>query len=248
MNDNYQLNSDQIDRLFLVCKEKNVPYIDVQYELVDHLASSIEDAICNNTKLTFEAALTIELNKYPITGFYKFIEEKEKGLSKYWRLKIWNLLVCYFKFPKILLTIACALLYFMLVNLFGAVALYVIVAGMLILTFLSRFSLNALVKDFLIESQVPFYEKLIESEGPKFKYLFVQTFNSIFTFIGFPPVIVIWLLDVSNYSLSSAMIASVVVILSLFTVWIHASFTYLPNMLIKEINNKYNHFNMQIAN
>ncbi|MFZ1455121.1 MAG: hypothetical protein WAT46_03705 [Saprospiraceae bacterium] len=38
-----QLTMEQIETLFSFVKSKYVRYIDVQYELVDHLASAIED-------------------------------------------------------------------------------------------------------------------------------------------------------------------------------------------------------------
>ncbi|MBK7635546.1 MAG: hypothetical protein IPJ13_15665 [Saprospiraceae bacterium] len=71
MTENH-LTTDQIQSLFAFVKSKYVRYIDVQYELVDHLATAIEDEMQKDSKLSFEAALSKVYARFPITGFYQF--------------------------------------------------------------------------------------------------------------------------------------------------------------------------------
>lgn len=104
MKQSTQLNTKQIQKLFDFAKSKHVRSIDLQYEIVDHLASGIERQISEDPQLSFEQALKIEYGKFPITGFSKFKEAKSKALQKYWRKKIWSCIATYFTIPKIILT------------------------------------------------------------------------------------------------------------------------------------------------
>ena len=101
-----QLTAKQIQKLFDFTKENHVNYIDVQYELVDHLASGIEEQLKSNPTLDFELAINNERQKFPLTGFYHFVEQKEKALYKYWKRKIWSITMSYFRLPQLLLTLA----------------------------------------------------------------------------------------------------------------------------------------------
>lgn len=97
-----QLTQKEVDYLFDFVNKRNIPYIDVQYELVDHLASAIEEKMDLQSGLSFQEALREVYNQFPLTGFALFQIEKEKGLKSYWRRKFWNYLRQYIHFPKIL--------------------------------------------------------------------------------------------------------------------------------------------------
>ena len=105
MEQQTQLTAEQVQKLFDFTKENHVNYIDVQYELVDHLATGIEEQLKSNPTLDFELAIKNEKQKFPLTGFYHFVEQKEKALIKYWNNKIWSILRVYLKLPQILLTL-----------------------------------------------------------------------------------------------------------------------------------------------
>ena len=124
-----KLTPEQIDKLFELCEFHNVHYYDVQIELVDHLASSIEALWETNPELSFEEAafqvgeqfgidhgFNVAYNSLlpPIagktyigeSGFEAIKEAKEKELRrKYDRLQL-KYIVEFFKLPKIILTIA----------------------------------------------------------------------------------------------------------------------------------------------
>lgn len=72
----------------------------MRYEIVDHLASGIEARMEENPDLSFDAALRKEYAKFPITGFYQFVQEKQKALSKYWRRKMVNFFLDTLLFQK----------------------------------------------------------------------------------------------------------------------------------------------------
>ena len=104
MND-VQLSDVQIQRLFDYVDRKNMKYKDLQYELVDHLATSIEEEMVANHELTFEKALNIVTGRFPITGFYEFVEGKETALKRFWKKKFSSFVLSFFKVPKIILTL-----------------------------------------------------------------------------------------------------------------------------------------------
>ena len=100
-----QLTAEQIQTLFDFTTKKYVKYIDVQYELVDHLASSIEVQMLANPEIGFASALDVEYGKFPITGFYQFAKQKHITLQKYWQRKMWSVIKRYFRSPQLLMTI-----------------------------------------------------------------------------------------------------------------------------------------------
>ena len=106
-----ELTADQINELFDFVKSKYVRYIDVQYELVDHLATAIEEEMKINAALNFQTALDKVYSRFPITGFDKFVTAKEKAIKKYWLRKVWHIMTQYFTFPKIVLTTMLILIY-----------------------------------------------------------------------------------------------------------------------------------------
>ncbi len=104
MNRPFELNQEQIDHLFKFVKSKYVRHIDLQYEVVDHLASSIEEEMMSQD-IGFEEALNRVYGRFPITGFAKFLEGKEGQLTKYWYKQCFKYFIEFFTIPKILITI-----------------------------------------------------------------------------------------------------------------------------------------------
>ncbi len=104
------LSEGQIEHLFEFTRKKWVKFEDVRYEIVDHLASGIEEYMAADAELSFEAALKKVYAKFPITGFVHFVAEKNEALRKYWRRKFLTLVLSYFKLPKVILTVAIFLI------------------------------------------------------------------------------------------------------------------------------------------
>ena len=99
------LSSEQIDQLYLFTRQHYVEWYDLQTELVDHLANSIEEQLQENPKLSFETALNIEFKKFAIFGFMDVVEKRQKALTKKYYKLIWKHFIEFFKLPKIILTI-----------------------------------------------------------------------------------------------------------------------------------------------
>jgi hypothetical protein len=101
-----KLNEQQINQLYLFTRRHFVEWYDLQSELVDHLANSIEDRWKENPKLTFEEALDLEFKKFGIFGFMDVVDERRRFLSKKYGRIIWKHYKEFFRLPKIILTVS----------------------------------------------------------------------------------------------------------------------------------------------
>jgi len=105
-----KLSESQIDELFELCYYRSVNYYEIQVELVDHLASAIENLWKTNPEMLFEEAMYMIDEQFGGNqGFETIKKEKEKALrKKYWYL-LWKFAGDYYKFPKIMITIMLTL-------------------------------------------------------------------------------------------------------------------------------------------
>src|SRR5665811_1137710 len=65
-----KLTPEQIENLFELCEFHNVRYYDVQIELVDHLASSIEALWETNPELPFEEAVFLAGEQFGVEPYF----------------------------------------------------------------------------------------------------------------------------------------------------------------------------------
>ena len=107
-----KLTAEQIDQLYLFTRQHYVEWYDLQSELVDHLANAIEAQIQENPKLTFDQALNIEFKKFGVFGFMDVVESRQAALGKKYNAIVWHHFKDFFRFPKIVLTIALTLILF----------------------------------------------------------------------------------------------------------------------------------------
>ena len=99
-----KLNPEQIDRLYEFTRQHYVEYYDLQTELVDHLANSIEEQWQQNPKLSFEDALKIEFKKFGVFGFSDVVEKRQVALNKKYNKLVWKHFKGFFTLPKIIVT------------------------------------------------------------------------------------------------------------------------------------------------
>ncbi len=113
---NRTITTEQNQQLFQFCREHYVYHYDLQVELVDHLASAIEEQWQQNPELPFKKALWNTFAKFGITGFNKIKEQKQKELRrKYTKLHL-QFFYSFFRWPQIALTFACTYLLFELID------------------------------------------------------------------------------------------------------------------------------------
>lgn len=103
------ISSEETNQLFKFCHDHFVYHYDLQVELVDHLASSIEEQWDNDPNISFEEALNKTFRKFGITGFSKIKEQKQKELARKYNRLIWKYVLEFFSWPKIVMTAAFTL-------------------------------------------------------------------------------------------------------------------------------------------
>lgn len=231
------LNESQIDHLFQFVRSKYVRYYDVQLELVDHLASAIEKEMASHEFLTFEQALQRVYGRWPITGFAQFIEEKRKGLKKYWRRRFWAYLRQYFRLPKILIALLLALVFYQLskmgIPLLGGELnlLFIVLIGLAIKSYFDTFNFKIepprYGKEGLLSYEV-FNEQIGFLLGPAcgFIYIFITEGRGINTALSTYPIAAI---------LFSALTAFTSIVL-------HAKATVFNEWMDEDIQAKYPEF------
>ncbi|MCK3682751.1 hypothetical protein [Maribellus sp. YY47] len=103
---NRTITNNETQFLFEFCRKHYVYHYDLQVELVDHLASSIEEQWMEKPELSFENALWNSFRKFGISGFSKIKEQKQKELRKKYNRLLWKYLFDFFSWPKIVMTFA----------------------------------------------------------------------------------------------------------------------------------------------
>ncbi len=115
-----KVSPKELEELHEFCFFRSVVHYDMQVELVDHLATAIEERWNTNPKLPFQKALEqVDQQFGGHAGFVIIREEKEKAMRKKYRRLLWNFVAAYYKFPKILITFSLFLGIFTALQFFG---------------------------------------------------------------------------------------------------------------------------------
>lgn len=139
-----KFSDEQIQQLFRFTEKKRVPWYDLQVELVDHLASRIEEETDANLTLSFEQALDRVYKEFGIFGFAKIVQEKSDQLYKQSRRMWWSAVGAFFTWPKFALLALSAYLFWQLGNLFDTnwlmfgLALAYLIASIVLMRFMYR--------------------------------------------------------------------------------------------------------------
>jgi hypothetical protein len=109
-----KLSEDQIALIRKVVIAKGIDYIDLQDELVDHLANAVTARLEENSSLSFQKVLHQECNKFGPFGFKKILRKRERYLINRSFKTCLRLLLDYFTIPKIVFSIVLYWFYFQL--------------------------------------------------------------------------------------------------------------------------------------
>jgi len=119
MDANRKVTEKEVENLYRFTRQHFVEHFDVQTELVDHLASSIEEMWEENSKVTFDDVLGKTFKKFGVFGFSDVVEGKVKELDKKYFKKIFRHTVERLKWPNILSSLALAVVIYYIVVLFS---------------------------------------------------------------------------------------------------------------------------------
>ncbi|QGY44822.1 hypothetical protein GM418_14440 [Maribellus comscasis] len=106
------LTQKQIGKLFGFCLKNEIYEYDLQIEIVDHLASSIEEQWEKEPNLSFNRALKNGVKGFGKNGLQKIEQKLKKQLRKNFNRIMFNYFLEYFRWPKLTITVALFFLFF----------------------------------------------------------------------------------------------------------------------------------------
>jgi len=116
---NRTIKPEETQLLFNFCHNHYVYHYDLQAELVDHLASAIEEQWISNPEVPFEEALKNTFKKFGITGFSKVKMNKQKELARKYNRLMWKYFIEYYRWPKMVMTAALTMILFTIFKIIG---------------------------------------------------------------------------------------------------------------------------------
>ncbi|RYY59617.1 MAG: hypothetical protein EOO12_16055 [Chitinophagaceae bacterium] len=105
-----ELTPEQVETLFVFTRKKYVHWYDLQAELVDHLASRIEECCTKDPSLSFEAALKNVYAGFGLFGFAHIVQQKQRLLQRSSRRIWWTAFRSFFRWPHLVLIAALVVL------------------------------------------------------------------------------------------------------------------------------------------
>jgi len=156
---NRTVTTEETKKLYEFCHRHFVYHYDLQMELVDHLASAIEEQWENNSELSFEEALKNTFKKFGIHGFSKIKEQKQKELKRKYNRLLWGFFTEFYRWPKVLMTFAITFALFILFQLvensmlifYAYLSAGFIFASVYFLTWYRKFKIKTRKKFMLID-------------------------------------------------------------------------------------------------
>ncbi len=231
------LSKVQISSLFDFTKSKYVRFIDVQHELVDHLASDIEVEMNADSALTFEKALDKVYSKFPISGFSKFVSQSESAMNKYWLKLILSQFTVFAGVPFLILLSILAFVQYQLIVLFGTPVFYALMILAIVTGYGSIWGLRSIIKS--------------KNGNLDDKYLVVSIFKGFAMAFSFGPLLFSNLL--SDFRWIHSITEDMTLQITLFSLMFSLSFLWnamayyrFPQLIRSELNEKYAHLNLSV--
>lgn len=114
-----EVSEEEVLTLHQFCVKHRVVYYDVRVELVDHLATSIENLWEKQAELSFTDALNATYKSYGVMGFRTLMREKEEVVEKQFRRDMKHAFRSMFYWPNIRITLLLllpCLFFYMLID------------------------------------------------------------------------------------------------------------------------------------
>lgn len=99
-----KLTPEEIELIYDFCYDKGVSEYEIQSELVDHLASAMEDRWKENQELSFLDNLSEIYGRFGNEGFVKLANGKKRAFQKQYNRLFLKFLGSFFLLPRIILT------------------------------------------------------------------------------------------------------------------------------------------------
>lgn len=241
------LNQEQIKSLFVFVEKKGVKYFDVQHEIVDHLATSIESEMAANENRTFNQALQIVYGEFPITGFAQYTLDLEDSLWTFWIKKVISTITMGYGIPLIGLLAFLTFSFYYSITTNGVLGINILSYGVPVLGLIALYTFAKQFGKSGIEMML-YYGYIIPDDDLNDRLLYYKVLKYITMSMIFGPIILARLTSMFVMDPSSDIItggSSSILILSIFSsisiYWTLVVIFYFPRMIREVIDNKYNH-------
>ncbi|WP_116790393.1 hypothetical protein [Flavobacterium psychrotrophum] len=132
-----KITPQQAEELMAFLNGMNIKYYDVQLELADHMANSIEAQWEINPALSFEDALAQQSSNFGGKfGFAKIMLKRSAALEKRYNKMFWGYFIAFLKLPKVLVLAAFGYVIFSVIMFWPR--LYLILLGVSLIGILIR--------------------------------------------------------------------------------------------------------------
>lgn len=115
-----KLSPEEIELIYDFCYDRGVSEYEIQSELVDHLASAIEDRWKESPDLSFFDNLFGVYRQFGHFGFKKIVKSKKVAFRRQYNRLLIKFLGSFFLLPRIMLTLVLGAFLFILVHFFDA--------------------------------------------------------------------------------------------------------------------------------
>lgn len=97
-----RLSSEEIENLYAFCYEHDVDEFEIQAELVDHLASDMEQQWQQHPARSFDEALQKAFASFGMRGFSEVVKKRKRAFRRRYRQLFWRFFLSFFQLPRIL--------------------------------------------------------------------------------------------------------------------------------------------------
>ncbi|WP_236974048.1 hypothetical protein [Membranihabitans maritimus] len=237
MKNKPQLSSEEIDKLFHFVQSKYVDFKDVQYEIVDHLATAIEEIQQKDPEVSFENALTQVYARFPVSGFANWVTKIKNEMDRKSRRQGWIWVKRFFGFGEVLITILLATVFILLVNYYG---IFGVVGSLVAISAYLRF----------LQIYPPRRKKewvsLKREYWVVFSYLDGFPLNFREPFLH-PSLAALLILQISFHFVPQFILIPASLFLAWYCVVAYAATYIFPSWLAEEIDQKYTHLNIALS-
>lgn len=157
-----KLNTNQIEKIEDFIDSKNVEFYDIKVELVDHLASAIEEELTKFPSLSFSDVLLSKYKEFGLFGFSDFVENRTSAVYSESRRKYWKQFLEFFKVPKLVYTVLIYVLFYFIFQTFYLIHPVAIIGSIIIplglYSFITFLKMKKEIKAKLVQKQYyPFW-------------------------------------------------------------------------------------------
>jgi len=227
------VNTQEIAQLYEFTKAHFVEFYDLQTELVDHLANTIESIWETKPQFTFEQARDASFKKFGVFGFMEVVEQRQKVMQKRYLKFLLKELQVWFSLPKLLVTSVLFIAFYL--------AFSSVIAKHFSIVFYALLIVFGIYKGSILRKQYRLRQKQSHKKWLLEEYIFKQT-GVIVLFLITQQYTVRYFLDASFNSVYANM--GMALLFTFLYLIVYVAFELLPNKAEALLQQTYPEFSL----